>query len=267
MKTSTVIIPKSRSSSIMFAALFLCLQFGSAASSSSFKEDSSSWTTSPMYPSLRATHAIKYQNISSTKLTTPAQALWKKNNRNSKGRRSDTIDYFLYDLRKLDNLHGRAPILSKTHSKRDSSYTKSWTDADWELHQIKSFQRYVKHMRSWITSPTFISVLPTVLGAVLWTLCCIFAVRFRLFQDFVQKAPFSHSISSFTSPISILLALKTNRALDRLFEARAIWGKMIRVSVSLAGMAVNYISPIDAEQGLLMGRYLAAFGWCMKGKL
>lgn len=46
-----------------------------------------------------------------------------------------------------------------------------------------------------------------------------------------------------------------------------MWGKMIRVSTSLAGMTVNYISPIDQELGLLMGRYLAAFGWCMKGKL
>jgi predicted membrane chloride channel (bestrophin family) len=32
-------------------------------------------------------------------------------------------------------------------------------------------------------------------------------------------------------------------------------------------MATHYLSPIDPEQGLLMGRYLAAFGWCMKGKL
>ena len=267
MKAPTAIIRKGGSSSMRFVVLLICLRCGLAEPSSSFKEDAASWITSPMYPSLQAMNAIKYQNVSSPKLTTPAKALWKKNSRNSKGRRSDNIDYFLSDLRKLDNLHGRAPIMSKTHSKRDSSYTKSWTDADWELHQIKSFQRYVKHMRSWITSPTFISVLPTVLGVVLWTMCCIVAVRFQLFQDFVQKAPFSHSISSFTSPISILLALKTNRALDRLFEARAIWGKMIRVCVSLAGMAVNYVSPIDAEQGLLMGRYLAAFGWCMKGRL
>jgi predicted membrane chloride channel (bestrophin family) len=32
-------------------------------------------------------------------------------------------------------------------------------------------------------------------------------------------------------------------------------------------MAVNYIFPIDPEMGILMGRYLAAFGFCMKGKL
>lgn len=46
-----------------------------------------------------------------------------------------------------------------------------------------------------------------------------------------------------------------------------MWGKIIRVCTSLAGMVVNYVSPIDEEKGLLMGRYLTCFGWCMKGML
>ena len=238
-----------------------------SSSSSSFEKDASLWTPSPMYPSLPTIQAVPYQNVSSTMTTSSQPSLW-KNNKGTKLRHSrDNIGSFLSDLHKLDSLFGRAPILTKSHSKRDSSYTKSWTDADWELHQIRSFRRYAKHMRSWCTSPTFISVLPTVLASLLWTLCCIVAVRYQLVKDFVQQAPFSHSISSFTSPISILLALKTNRSLDRLFEARSVWGEMIRVSTSLAGMTTHYLSHIDPEQGLLMGRYLAAFGWCMKGKL
>lgn len=244
--------------------LVLCLLFQSTtSSSSSFGKDASLWPSSPMYPSLSTIQAVTYQNVSSTIPITSSV----KNIKGTNLRRRDTIDYFLHDLHKLDSLSGRAPVLTKTHSRRDSSYTKSWTDADWELHQTKSFQRYAKHMRSWCTSPTFLSVLPTVLTSLAWSFCCIVAVRYQLVKDIVQQAPFSHSISSFTSPISILLALKTNRALNRLFEARSVWGKMIRVATSLAGMAVNYIFPIDPEMGILMGRYLAAFGFCMKGKL
>ena len=261
-------IEKGRRSSKMFVILFLCLRFGLTTSSSSFKKERSSYQPSPMYPSLRTIQPLTYQNVSSTITPSPPQSLLKSNHKTTKHRHSnDNIDYFLSDLRKLEDMVGKAPVLDRTHSKKDSSYTKSWTDADWELHQIKSFQRYVKHMRSWITSSTFHSVLPTVTGTFLWTVCCIVAVQNQFFQDVVHQAPFSHSISSFTSPISILLALKTNRALDRLFEARSVWGKMIRICSSLGGMAVNYIAPIDEEQGVLMGRYLAAFGWCMKGKL
>jgi predicted membrane chloride channel (bestrophin family) len=256
-------------SSMMLLCIFVCLLFESStsSSSSSFEKDASLWAPSSMYPSIPTIQAVSYQNVSSTITTSSRPSLW-KNSKGTKLRHSrDNIDSFLSDLCKLDSIFGRAPILTKSHSKRDSSYTKSWTDADWELHQIKSLRRYAKHMRSWCTSPTFISVLPAVLASLLWTLCCIGAVRYQLVKDFVQQAPFLHSISSFTSPISILLALKTNRSLDRLFEARSVWGKMIRVSTSLAGMTVNYLSPIDPELGLLMGRYLAAFGWCMKGKL
>lgn len=246
--------------SLLATTTLVCLQLHqqveSTTSSSSFMNDASSWS-SPMYPSLpKKVRTVSHEN---DPLSIRSRA--------KRSRSYDSVDSLLSDLSKLDHLFGSAPILTKSHSKRDSSYTKSWTDADWELHQIKSFKRYARHIWSWCTSPTFFSVLPTVLTSCLWTLSCILAVRFRLIGNFVQQAPFSHSISSFTSPISILLALKTNRALDRLFEARSVWGKMIRLTASLAGMAVNYVSPIDTELGLLMGRYLAAFGWCMKGKL
>eukprot|EP00536_Pseudo-nitzschia_multiseries_P007195 jgi/Psemu1/296490/fgenesh1_pm.166_\ len=220
-----------------------------------------------MFPSLPTAPTTKQQNPLSLSTTTTTTTIHGNNPTTQTLLLGDNVESLLSDLSKLDNFFGSTPILTKTHSKRDSSYTKSWTDADWKIHQAKSFQRYGRHIRSWFSSPTFFSVLPTVMVSSFWTILCIFAVRFNLVKDFVQRAPFSHSISSFTSPISILLALKTNRALNRLFEARSVWGKMIRVTSSLAGMAVNYISPIDQELGLLMGRYLAAFGWCMKGKL
>lgn len=182
---------------------------------------------------------------------------------------ADSVDSFLSDLKKLKQFwETNIPILAKTHSNRDSSYTKSWTVEDWKGHQLPSRQRYSTHVRSWFASPTFQSTLPTLLVCLIWTLLCVVAFsQCRTIQNFVQQSPFSTSISSFSSPISILLALKTNRALNRLNEARNQWGIMIRVCTSLAGMVVNYVSPVDSQQGLLMGRYLAVFGWSMKGVL
>mmetsp|Transcript_23262 Transcript_23262/g.43182 ORF Transcript_23262/g.43182 Transcript_23262/m.43182 type:complete len:218 (+) Transcript_23262:429-1082(+) len=47
-----------------------------------------------------------------------------------------------------------------------------------------------------------------------------------------------------------------------------MFGLLLRVATSLAGLVVNYIYvPIDKNLGLLIGRYLAAFGWCVKGQL
>mmetsp|Transcript_26805 Transcript_26805/g.58793 ORF Transcript_26805/g.58793 Transcript_26805/m.58793 type:complete len:446 (+) Transcript_26805:238-1575(+) len=264
---SVVVMKENRGLfSIVLFWLLCSLLVELATSSSQFETNPSLWAQSPMFPCMSTTRAEYLQNIPSSK-TASTTAASKNSKATTKFRRPDNVESFLSDLTELDNLLGISPILTKSHTKRDSSYTKSWTDADWKLHQLKSFQRYLKHIRSWYSSPTFISVLPTLISSFLWTLLCIVAVRYKPIKDFVQQAPFSHSMSSFTSPISILLALKTNRSLNRLVEARSVWGKMIRVTTSLAGMAVNYILPIDRELGLLMGRYLAAFGWSMKGKL
>jgi hypothetical protein len=184
-------------------------------------------------------------------------------------RRRDSFSLFELDIVKLRSFENTTDVLTKSHWKRDSSYTKSWTDEDWKSHQMKSFRRYVRHTKSWIASPTFISVLPTVLATLLWTIICMISVsKFQHIQQFVSRAPFSTSISSFTSPISILLALKINRALNRLLEARNMFGLIVRVVTAITGMVVNYIYvPVDKRLGLLMGRYLAAFTWCVKGLL
>ncbi|MGK3758265.1 MAG: putative membrane protein, partial [Bacillariaceae sp.] len=239
---------------LIVALSVLCLLFEFPALSTA--EETTSWSQSPMHPIIPSV-SYHNNNPSSTSSSSSSKRI---------GGHRDNIESFLSDLAELDSLSGTVDILTKSHSKSDSSYTKSWTNDDWKLHQLKSLRRYTKHLRSWWTSPTFISVLPTVAASFLWTSICILAVQCQLVKEYVQQAPFSHSISSFTSPISILLALKINRSLNRLFEARTAWGNMIRAATSLAGMAVNYIVPIDPEKGILIGRYLAAFGWCMKGK-
>jgi putative membrane protein len=198
-----------------------------------------------------------------------SQSLTRLPSGHKKWKKRDSIDDFFLDCAMLNSLENSTDVLSKTHWKRDSSYTKSWSIDDWKSHQVRPFNRYAAHLKSWIFSPTFISVLPVIAASALWALFCIVAVsRSPSAQEFIRKAPFSSSISSFTSPISILLALKTNRALNRLLEARSAFGIFIRVTTALAGMTINYVYlPLDKDIGILMGRYLAAYGWCMKAQL
>jgi putative membrane protein len=91
--------------------------------------------------------------------------------------------------------------------------------------------------------------------------------RFPTLLPWVKDADFVIGLGSFTAPISLLLALRTNRALNRLLEGRSMWGTLVRASTTLAGLAATYIQPKDSNVALLMGRYLAILGWSLKGFL
>jgi ion channel-forming bestrophin family protein len=180
----------------------------------------------------------------------------------SRTKKADTTAALFADLSKIAELPVR--LVTPTHSKRDSSYTKSWTNEDWERHQVSSLVRYGRHLSSWIRSPTAAAILPTVAVVCLWAGFVMFVSnRNEALSKFLHSGSFSSwTISSFSAPIALLLTLRTNRSLDRLLEARSQWGVAFRALVSLAGMTV-YVK--DHETALLMGRYLAIYGWCLKG--
>mmetsp|Transcript_17562 Transcript_17562/g.49596 ORF Transcript_17562/g.49596 Transcript_17562/m.49596 type:complete len:423 (+) Transcript_17562:170-1438(+) len=180
--------------------------------------------------------------------------------------KKDSIEKFHNDLIALQKQTGNAPIISATHTSRDSSYTKTWTNDDWEGYQLMSLWRYKSHLLSWPTSPTARGVLPAVLVFVVWTLVVSFVTtHVPIFSRFMEKSSFTMGISSFSSPIALLLALRTNRALNRLLEARSMFGIMARNCASLAGLTSIYATKIDSDKALLIGRYLSIFGWSMKG--
>jgi putative membrane protein len=178
----------------------------------------------------------------------------------------DSAQAFLADLANLSHLKGQHRLLTPSHSKRDSSYTKLWTNDQWEFHQARSLRRYGRHLLSWTGSPTAHAVLPAVATLVVWS-ACVFGIlhRFPSLLAWVRNASLVAVLSSFTAPLSLLLALRTNRSLDRLLEARSVWGVMVRAATTLAGLSATYIRPIDENQALLMCRYLSVFGWIMKG--
>lgn len=181
---------------------------------------------------------------------------------------TDSVASLLVDLANLEHLKGQHKLLTPTHWKRDSSYTRPWTNGQWEFHQARALRRYGRHLLLWTQSPTARAVFPAVAALLVWS-----AIVFGVLQSspellvWVRKGSFLTALSSFTAPLSLLLALRTNRALDRLLEARSMWGTMVRATTTLAGLSALHLQPIHANQALLMGRYLSVFGWILKGHL
>jgi predicted membrane chloride channel (bestrophin family) len=154
------------------------------------------------------------------------------------------VESFLTDLEKLSCLqNGDIDLLRNTHSKRDSSYTKSWSFPEWERHQAVALVRYRHHLATWITSPTARAVLPAVGAVVGWALFVLMLSSFSsTVNEFLRGAGAGllSTAASFNAPIALLLTLRTNRSLDRLLEARAQWGVTTKAVTSLAGMSRIY---------------------------
>lgn len=87
------------------------------------------------------------------------------------------------------------------------------------------------------------------------------AKKYATIADIGIKTSFS--TAAFSAPISLLMALRTNRALNRLLEARSQFGKMIRVTSGITSLMANYCP----DQALLVGRYLSIYGWTVKALL
>jgi putative membrane protein len=181
----------------------------------------------------------------------------------------DAIDAFLYDAGKIFT-HVNNTLTTPCHLiYSDSSYTRSWTNTDWERHCQRSVRRYARHFFNWHKSNTAHAVLPFVIFVSIWSAAvCLFTEHFPIVNSFIKKASLKSSLlASFASPIALLLTLKTNRALDRVLDTRKAWGMMTRVTRALAGMACAYVAPTNGPLALLLCRYLVIFPWCLKGRL
>ncbi|KAL3935743.1 MAG: hypothetical protein SGBAC_008806 [Bacillariaceae sp.] len=121
-------------------------------------------------------------------------------------------------------------------------------------------------MGTWFNSTTARSVWPTVITLTCWALLIqLLAFKFEWLNSFLSQPAIAKGAASFGGPISLLLALRTNRSLNRLLECRSMFGKYIRASGSLMNLIATYVSPIDKERAILLGRYLSIYGWCTKG--
>jgi putative membrane protein len=198
-------------------------------------------------------------------------------------RHTALIHAILRDVDSLQLLHLDDDLTTPCHMVlRDKNYTRTWTHEDWEDYQAHALTRYCKHILSLPYSTTMRGVLPAVAVSAVYSFVVSMLMNapttqykfapFRFVIGPLSKLVKRVSISSsamgmFVTPMGMLLALKANRAMDRLLEARREWGRMIRSVRTLSGLIMAHVTPTHPEMGFLMARYLTCFGWSFKALL
>ncbi len=76
----------------------------------------------------------------------------------------------------------------------------------------------------------------------------------------------SHIYASMTAVLGLLLAMRTNSAYERWWEARKLWGKLVNVSRNLANNAVT-LSEVDEDRLRQICELLAVFPYALKEHL
>ena len=173
-----------------------------------------------------------------------------------------SLQQFHADIQRVRDL----PISSLTTPcwkvSRDSTFTKAWGYADWERHQADSLIRYARHLCSIFISTTAHQIMPTIMFVAMWTILLLKFIRKYAFD--LSATKFAMTLSFIQGPILLLLALKTNRALDRMLETRKAWGALSKSTRSLTGLIGSYVLGKNPKVALLMTRYLAFVGWALK---
>ncbi len=176
------------------------------------------------------------------------------------------IRQFRGDMERVKNLPETSLTAPCSVVQTDSTYTKSWTFADWECHSAMSLRRYARHCRTWIFSTTARNIFPTICVCAIWTMIASkLSSYYPKFQ--VGTTKMTVTLTFVQAPILLLLTLRTNRALDRMLEARRAWGALTKSTRSLMGLICAYIVPNQPEAGMLMARYIAFSGWALKAML
>lgn len=149
---------------------------------------------------------------------------------------------------------------------RDTTYTKIWDIDDWKVHTKHALSRYTKHVILWPTSTTMLNILGAVAVSSLWG---FIVSQLAQKYGFLQKAmaKFTITFTFLQAPILLLLTLRTNRALDRLLEARKAWGSLGRTTRQLMGLSCAYILPQNPQATYIIARYLSICGWVLKGMI
>jgi len=183
----------------------------------------------------------------------------------------ELIKDFLRDAQSIQHLKANDNLLTPCREcMRDKNYTHTWTFDDWENHQERSLKRYWNHMRSLPFSTTAQGVMPAVIAITIYSLAVVAVMQsdIPVISSLVHKVSLSlQAMSMFVAPMALLLTLRTNRAMDRLLEARRSWGMMIRSVRTLSGLVSAHILPRYPQFALIIIRYLSVFPWTFKALL
>mmetsp|Transcript_13374 Transcript_13374/g.28033 ORF Transcript_13374/g.28033 Transcript_13374/m.28033 type:complete len:566 (-) Transcript_13374:28-1725(-) len=245
----------------------------------------------------------KIQSLPVTKLTTPCHLVCKDTS-NTKTWNLEDWDrreciFFSFSVFKRNSTsfsHDYIPSISNQMGNNGQTRNEKNETIKYIADCATSLKRYTRHILSWPKSSTSRSVLPTVAVVTAWSVLILLGSNSSdshpVISHWISKASISSGlISTFLSPIALLLSLRANQAMNRLMEVRKAWGLMGRSIRSLAGLVATYgvlavSSPMEeinnpddknndddkdntqalemVATSLLVGRYLAIFGWCMK---
>jgi len=180
------------------------------------------------------------------------------------------VESFRSDFREIQSLPPSSLTTPCVLSARDATSTYPWTLQNWNACCTHSLSRYIHHFRKLPDSTTARYILPTVAATFVWSLLISILSHYTPIlpkRIDISASKFSVTLVFFQAPLLLLLALRANRALDRLLEARRAWAALSRSARTLMGIISCYILPTRPEVALIMGRYLGILGWALKGVL
>ncbi len=115
------------------------------------------------------------------------------------------------------------------------------------------------------SSRLFKQIFPQVAVVSLWSIMCMVIITKKV-KTAATLIPFT-SLSMVSTFLAFLLTLRTNQSLDRLSEARKLWGRLFIVTRDTAQMLVTYVYPKDKKLGLNAARHLSLMAWLLKDHL
>lgn len=107
--------------------------------------------------------------------------------------------------------------------------------------------------------------MPQQLALLIWTILSVY-LEDQFLSTYKPKIPLS-ALGTISTFVGFLLTLRSNQALSRLMEARALWSKVILNTREMSSLIASFIYPVDKQLALLLGRHVALFGWLLKSQL
>jgi len=129
-----------------------------------------------------------------------------------------------------------------------------------------SRMRYIRFIFNLFNSRLMRRIAPQLLACITWSIVCVSVITTRVKKATTHFVPLT-SLSLVSTFIAFLLTVRSNQSLDRLGEARQLWGRLFIVTRDTAQMIAAYIYPKDKKLGLKAARHMSIFAWLLKDHL
>jgi len=193
-------------------------------------------------------------------------------NESSSKKEDDSLLKFSMDVKHvLHELRGSPvdPTIPKLfRNEKRLSYSTTWTLHDWETHSSR--KRFLLYLVNFPKSRLLRRIAPQMLVLTLWTLCSVWVEDHLPMAGLMMKTKKSVPLTSLgiiSSFVGFLLTMRSNMGLSRLDEGRKLWSKVVLHTREMAHLISAFIYPHDKQLALMLGRYVACYGWLLKSQL